>query len=278
MRHCLENKNNSVASGIKVQYVNFSRDFAPTVPKGREMDFHSLLESGVDTISQTENGTTYHCPDTLNDTKILQIKEKAFALRYVSNAVIQYDKNLNIVWANNAALALSELTLKQIVGKCCCHVFWDFSCESNKCPVKSAFEDAQRCSTMIKTQDDKTLSVIALPFIDASGEVESVIEIIKNETHSEIVNKLLSDDYSEIVSFAEKLSLLTDREYEVMSWVVNGKSNKNISQGLCISCKTVEIHRSRVMKKLELGSLAELVRLFTLFQFYNKHIPYAILK
>jgi len=46
-----------------------------------------------------------------------------------------------------------------------------------------------------------------------------------------------------------------------MKLVIAGKANKQIAAKLGRSEKTIEIHRSRVMKKMEAGSLAELVRL-----------------
>jgi len=58
-----------------------------------------------------------------------------------------------------------------------------------------------------------------------------------------------------------RLELLTPREREVMEQLVVGRSNKAIGLELKISPRTVEIHRARVMEKLAIGSLAELVRL-----------------
>jgi RNA polymerase sigma factor (sigma-70 family) len=60
---------------------------------------------------------------------------------------------------------------------------------------------------------------------------------------------------------AERLALLTPREREVMAMVVDGKANKQIAASLQISQKTVEAHRAQVMRKMEAGSVAELVRL-----------------
>ena len=57
------------------------------------------------------------------------------------------------------------------------------------------------------------------------------------------------------------LSRLTPREREVMDLVIAGKPNKIIADDLGISPKTVEIHRARVMEKMQAGSVAELVRL-----------------
>lgn len=54
---------------------------------------------------------------------------------------------------------------------------------------------------------------------------------------------------------------LTRREREVMTLVIAGKSNKEIARDLGLSSKTVEVHRSHVMKKPESRSLAHLVRL-----------------
>jgi DNA-binding NarL/FixJ family response regulator len=53
---------------------------------------------------------------------------------------------------------------------------------------------------------------------------------------------------------------LTSRELEVLKLVVLGKENREIGQLLRISTRTVEAHRSRVMLKLNLTSLAGLVR------------------
>jgi len=59
----------------------------------------------------------------------------------------------------------------------------------------------------------------------------------------------------------EKLSTLTPREREVFDEMVRGKQNKMIAYDLDISPRTVEVHRARVLEKLEARSLSELVRL-----------------
>jgi FixJ family two-component response regulator len=57
------------------------------------------------------------------------------------------------------------------------------------------------------------------------------------------------------------LDLLTPREFEVMQLVVTGKLNKQIAGELGTAEKTIKVHRGRVMKKLGVASVAELVRL-----------------
>ena len=59
----------------------------------------------------------------------------------------------------------------------------------------------------------------------------------------------------------ERRGRLTPRESEVMELVVEGLANKVIANRLGISQRTVEIHRSQVMEKMEAASLAELVRM-----------------
>jgi FixJ family two-component response regulator len=57
------------------------------------------------------------------------------------------------------------------------------------------------------------------------------------------------------------LSRLTTREREVLDAVIRGDRNKQIAANLGISEKTVKVHRGRVMDKMEVRSVAELVRL-----------------
>lgn len=70
--------------------------------------------------------------------------------------------------------------------------------------------------------------------------------------------------HRERTAFLGRLNRLTPRERAVMALIVAGKANKVVAQELGISKKTVETHRARVMEKLAVGSLAELVRLDTL--------------
>jgi RNA polymerase sigma factor (sigma-70 family) len=61
-------------------------------------------------------------------------------------------------------------------------------------------------------------------------------------------------------SEAEKLSRLTGREREVLQHAVRGLHAKEIAALLNISPRTVEVHRTRIMEKLEVRNIAELVR------------------
>ena len=59
----------------------------------------------------------------------------------------------------------------------------------------------------------------------------------------------------------QRYAALTPREREVMDQVVAGHANKDIAEQLGLSRKTVEVHRARVMDKMQADSLAALVRM-----------------
>jgi two-component system response regulator FixJ len=59
---------------------------------------------------------------------------------------------------------------------------------------------------------------------------------------------------------AQLSSAITRREMEVLRLLVQGRSNKAVAFDLGISEKTVEVHRNRIMKRLQVKSFAELIR------------------
>jgi FixJ family two-component response regulator len=60
---------------------------------------------------------------------------------------------------------------------------------------------------------------------------------------------------------SERLNTLTRRERQVFEQVVAGRLNKQIAAELGIVEKTIKVHRARVMRKMQAGSLVELVHL-----------------
>jgi PAS domain S-box-containing protein len=71
------------------------------------------------------------------------------------------------------------------------------------------------------------------------------------------------------VQATSRLQALTEREYDVMRFVVAGDANKVIARKLELSIKTIEKHRSSLMKKLHVRSVPELVR-FALMTEYTE--------
>jgi FixJ family two-component response regulator len=61
----------------------------------------------------------------------------------------------------------------------------------------------------------------------------------------------------------DRLATLTPRELDVLELVVAGRLNKQIGAALGTAEKTVKVHRARMMRKMQVDSLADLVRLWT---------------
>jgi DNA-binding NarL/FixJ family response regulator len=75
---------------------------------------------------------------------------------------------------------------------------------------------------------------------------------------SPAVSEAVLSDYRRHVS--DPLDLLTPREREVLQLIAEGKTNKEIAAALNLSVYTVDAHRGRIMEKLNVHSVSELVR------------------
>lgn len=74
------------------------------------------------------------------------------------------------------------------------------------------------------------------------------------EIQRNITNQVLMDDED------NKLSRLTEREIEIIKLIKNGSTNKEIAEKLFLSPRTVETHRARILKKLDLKNSLSLVK------------------
>ena len=98
-----------------------------------------------------------------------------------------------------------------------------------------------------------------------SGAVDFLQKPFRDQDLIDRIQKALDRDGEARKGRAEReeirarLTLLTPREREVMERVARGQANKVIAMDLGVSQRTVELHRARVMKKLRLRSVAELV-------------------
>jgi FixJ family two-component response regulator len=121
-----------------------------------------------------------------------------------------------------------------------------------------------------------TLPII---FITAHGDVPMAVEAVKAGAmdfvqkpfrDQELIDKI-QDAFGENERvraklrdrsmIAKRVDSLTPREREVMEMVVEGKANKVIAIDLGLSQRTVEIHRARVMSKMEADSVSQLVQM-----------------
>src|SRR5262245_19647702 len=98
------------------------------------------------------------------------------------------------------------------------------------------------------------------------GAINFLIKPVNSRILLEAVHEALEKDRlerstrAEVMSVQSRLATLTPREREVLGYVVMGLLNKQIAVELGTVEKTIKVHRSRVMHKMGVRSLAELVR------------------
>jgi DNA-binding NarL/FixJ family response regulator len=93
----------------------------------------------------------------------------------------------------------------------------------------------------------------------AADLVSAVRSVARGEGYlSPAVSNAVLDDYRRHVT--NPIDLLTSREREVLQMLAEGKTNKEIATVLNLSVYTVDAHRGRIMEKLNLHSINELVR------------------
>ena len=104
----------------------------------------------------------------------------------------------------------------------------------------------------------------AMGYVTKSSNKNEMYEAIRSvmrgekficaEIQRNITNQVLMDDDD------NKLSRLTEREIEIIKFIKNGSTNKEIAEKLFLSPRTVETHRARILKKLDLKNSLSLVK------------------
>jgi FixJ family two-component response regulator len=109
-------------------------------------------------------------------------------------------------------------------------------------------------------------------FIGGHGDIRLGIEAVKRGA-VDFLPKPFGDDEllgavaqalarsTQIVESRTRLAKLTPREFEVFRWIIAGLINKEIGEELGVTLRTVKAHRTGVMRKIGVLSVAELVRL-----------------
>jgi len=98
----------------------------------------------------------------------------------------------------------------------------------------------------------------AVDFIQKPFRDQELLDRVSEALTTDQERRSAREEKAEVLSRIEKL---TNRERQVLDLVVTGKPNKVIAYELGVSQRTVEIHRARVMEKMQAKSLADLVRM-----------------
>ncbi|PYL12498.1 MAG: DNA-binding response regulator [Verrucomicrobia bacterium] len=122
-------------------------------------------------------------------------------------------------------------------------------------------------------------SVLPIIFLTGHGDIPKSVQAMKSGA-LDFLTKPVNDEnllasiraaikrdsvarreQAELFEIRARLASLTPREQEVLDHVVTGKLNKQIADDLGVVEKTIKVHRARVMEKMKVQSVAELVRL-----------------
>lgn len=97
----------------------------------------------------------------------------------------------------------------------------------------------------------------AVDFIQKPFDYREALAIVRRAFERDVQERSRKARRAQL---AERLAALTERERGVLQRIVEGKANKVIAAELDISVKTVEAHRAKVMEKMAVDSVAELVQ------------------
>ena len=98
----------------------------------------------------------------------------------------------------------------------------------------------------------------ALEFLTKPFDDEALLKAIQQALARD---RIIRQNDKELDAVRKRYEMLTPRERQVMSLVVSGMLNKHIASELGTSEITIKVHRAQVMRKMQAGSLADLVRM-----------------
>ena len=116
-------------------------------------------------------------------------------------------------------------------------------------------------------------STLAVIFLSGHGDIPMAVEQVKlgavdflqKPIDSQQLAKTLEQARSQTTKATEgylikqRYETLTPREKDICGYVLQGLINREIAEAACVSVRTVEVHRSRVMEKMAVRNLAELM-------------------
>ncbi len=200
----------------------------------------------------------------MNKGNILIIDDDPYILLSVTTLLEQYYSNIRTL--KDPSLIPSELNAGS----------WDIILlDMNFKPGEtSGQEGMQWLEKMLKI--DPGLNII---IITAYGDIEIAVQAMKkgavdfltkpfdDKELLHAVREAIEKDRgakakrAEVHDVRRRIDRLTPRELEILRYVITGMPNKQIAFELDIAEKTVKVHRGRIMEKLHVDSVAELVRL-----------------
>ncbi|GAM71578.1 tetrathionate reductase two-component response regulator [Vibrio sp. JCM 19236] len=119
-------------------------------------------------------------------------------------------------------------------------------------------------------------SPLAVIYLTGHGDVPMAVDALQAGAVNFFQKPVKGDDLAQAIheGLAKSLSVLdlkeaqlaydslTQRELDILKLIIEGKRNARIADELCIAMRTVEVHRSNLMKKFESKTVAELAYIY----------------
>ncbi len=115
--------------------------------------------------------------------------------------------------------------------------------------------------TAVEAMRAGAVDVIQKPFED-----RLLLDRIHQALREDASARRREEEHAQVV---ERVASLTPREREVLERLADGATTKEVARILGISVRTAEVHRANVMRKMEAGSLAELVTQVVLYRYHR---------
>ena len=99
----------------------------------------------------------------------------------------------------------------------------------------------------------------AFEFLTKPVDADLLIETVGTALEQQKLSQQQRENQADLQA---KLATLSTREHEVMALIMQGKSNKEMARDLSLSPRTVEAHRASLFARLEINSLAKLIKIY----------------
>ena len=123
-------------------------------------------------------------------------------------------------------------------------------------------------------------AILPVIFITGHGDITMAVQAMKDGAFDFLTKPFREQDLLDCINSALKVDAdrrsalqvhadlhrrrasLSQREFEVLAMIVEGKSNKTVAHHLGLSERTIEIHRANIMEKMGARSVAQLVKMY----------------
>lgn len=201
------------------------------MPKVIICDDHSIVSDGLRSLIQTESG--WHVITTVSNGR-----ELLDTLRLVIPDIVLLDVDMPVLNGIETLRLLKEQHPDIRVIMITMH---------NESSLVKKFSTLGAFGYLPKNADRDSL-------------FDALERVYRGESCFDFNYKQTADTDKNLINDDKHFSQLTDRETEILKLIATGYSNKEIADKLDISHRTVDTHRTNLMKKLEVSNVAGLVR------------------